>query len=226
MWESEAGSGDDAASWRGRAVRCGDVALCRGVALRGTWSAVGSASGEAVAAGGFCDDASGDHGGETFVECFGADAAGCAQFGEASRLPGFLQEGGDALIDGSGLAARLVSMIGLHGPQGERVIALDQFERDGGDGRGGAMLDGERDAIVGVAAQIEVGIAPGVEFGRSAQGLTGTDGTGTLPGMVDDGDGDSVTPLQFTQEGEQWGDVAADRGGWPNSDSPISGKPA
>ncbi len=101
-------------------------------------------------------------------------------------------------------------MLSLDGLQGQGVISLGEFERDAGDGRGSAMLDGERDAIVGVAAQIEVGIAPGVEFGRSAQGLTGADGAGALPGMVDDGDGDGMAPLQFTQEGEQWGDVAAD----------------
>ena len=79
-----------------------------------------------------------------------------------------------------------------------------------GDGGGGAMLDGERDAIVAVAAEIEVGIAPGVEFGRSAQGLTGADGASALPGVVDDGDGDCVAALQFAQEGEQRGDLAAD----------------
>jgi hypothetical protein len=28
--------------------------------------------------------------------------------------------------------------------------------------------------------------------------------------VVDDGDGDGVAPLQFAQEGEQWGDIAAD----------------
>ena len=72
------------------------------------------------------------------------------------------------------------------------------------------MLDGQDDAIVTVAPEIEVGIAPGVEFGRSAQGLTGADGAGALSGVVDDGDGDGVAPLQFAQEGEQRGDVAAD----------------
>jgi hypothetical protein len=49
-----------------------------------------------------------------------------------------------------------------------------------------------------------------VEFGRPAQRLTGADGTGALSGVVDDGHGDGVTPLQVAQEGEQWGDIAAD----------------
>ena len=72
------------------------------------------------------------------------------------------------------------------------------------------MLDGEDDAIVAVAAEIEVGVAPGVELGRAAQGLAGADGAGALSGMVDDGDGDGVAALQFAQEGEQRGDLAAD----------------
>jgi hypothetical protein len=60
-------------------------------------------------------------------------------------------------------------VIGVRRLQGKGVIALCERERDAGDGRGGAMLDGERDAIVGVATEVEVGIAPGVEFGRAAQ---------------------------------------------------------
>ena len=46
-----------------------------------------SANGEAVAVGGFDDEAGGGHGGETFIESGGADAAGSAQFGEWPRLP-------------------------------------------------------------------------------------------------------------------------------------------
>ena len=47
-------------------------------------------------------------------------------------------------------------MIGVRRLQGKGVIALGERERDAGDGRGGAMLDGERDAIVGVATEVEV----------------------------------------------------------------------
>ena len=38
------------------------------------------------------------------------------------------------------------------------------------------MFDGQDDAIVTVTAEIEVGIAPGMELRRSAQGLPGADG--------------------------------------------------
>ena len=57
------------------------------------------------------------------------------------------------------------------------------------------MFDGQDDAIVTVAAEIEVGIAPGMEFRRSAQGLAGADGAGALPGMVDNRDGDGMAAL-------------------------------
>ena len=90
------------------------------------------------------------------------------------------------------------------------MIALDEFERDAGDGGSGAMFDGQDDAILAVAAQIEVGIAPGVEFRRSAQGLTGADGAGSLSGVVNEDNSDGVTALQLAQEGEQRGDIAAD----------------
>jgi hypothetical protein len=60
------------------------------------------------------------------------------------------------------------------------------------------MLD---DAVVAVATQVEVGIAPGVEFRGAAQGLAGAEVSGTLLGVMDDDHGDAVATLQFTQEG-------------------------
>jgi hypothetical protein len=98
----------------------------------------------------------------------------------------------------------------LDGLHGQSIIALCQFKSNTGHGGGCAMLDGQDDAVVGVAAEIEVRIAPGVELRRSAQSLTGADGAGSLPGMMDDRDGDGVTTLQVTQEGEQRRDLAAD----------------
>ena len=163
-----------------------------------------------VSVGGFDDGSVGDHGGEAFVESGGTNAAGSAQFGERPWLAGVGENRGDALIDGFVPGGVFGLWILLDRPQGEGVIVLGEFEGDAGDGCGGAMLDGERDAIVAVAAEIEIGIAPGVEFGGSAQSLSGADGSGALPGVVDDGDGCCVTSLQFAQEGEQRGDFAAD----------------
>ncbi len=102
---------------------------------------------------------------------------------------------GDALIDRSWFDAALGLAIRLDGFEGKGVVALGQFKRDAGHGGCGAMLDGEDDAIVAVAAEIEIGIAPGVEFQRSAQSLTGADGASSLPGMMDDRDGDGMAAL-------------------------------
>ena len=167
-------------------------------------------SGEAVTVGGFDDETGGGHGGEAFVECGGADAAGCPQFGERPGLAAVGEGRGDALIDGSRLDTPLRLAIGLHRLEGQGVVALDQFKRYARHGGGGPMLDGQDDTIVTVAPEIEVGIAPGMELRGSAQGLPGADGTGALFGVVDEHDGDGVAPLQFAQEGEQWGDVTAD----------------
>src|SRR3954447_3271463 len=170
------------ASCRGSGKRKWEVAVTRG-AGRGVWRDVGawgsarrdarpirpahrSASGEAVSVGGFDDEAGGGHSGEAFVESGGADAAGCAQLGEWPRFIPLGESRGDTLIDGSrlGTAIRLV-IWRLDGLEGEGVVALGQFQSDTGHRGGGAVFDGQDDAILTVAAEIEVGIAPGVEFG-------------------------------------------------------------
>src|SRR5579863_8691632 len=57
-----------------------------------------SASREAVSVGGFDDKAGSDHGGEAPVESGGADAAGCARFGERPRLHARGEGRGDAVV--------------------------------------------------------------------------------------------------------------------------------
>lgn len=44
----------------------------------------------------------------------------------------------------------------LGGLQGQSIIALCQFKSNTGHGGGGAVLDGQDDPVVGVAAEIEV----------------------------------------------------------------------
>ena len=51
---------------------------------------------------------------------------------------------------------------------------LCQLDGDGGHGWRGTMLDRQRE-IIAVAAQVEVGIAPGVELRGAAQRLSGAD---------------------------------------------------
>jgi hypothetical protein len=70
------------------------------------------------------------------------------------------------------------------------------------------MLDGEGE-IIAVAAQIEIGVTPGVELGGAAQRLTGADAATTLLGVMDDEHGNAMPAPQFAQVGEQRGDLAA-----------------
>ena len=70
------------------------------------------------------------------------------------------------------------------------------------------MLDRQRE-ILAVAAQVEVGIAPGVELRGAAQRLTGADAATTLLGVMDDEHGNVMPALQLAQVGEQRGDLAA-----------------
>jgi hypothetical protein len=90
-------------------------------------------------------------------------------------------------------SVRLAS--GLEGLQCECVAALGQFEGDALHCSSGAMLDGQDDTIVAVAAKIGIRIPPGVELGGSAQGLAGAHGASALSGVVDNHDGNGVATL-------------------------------
>src|SRR5260370_381062 len=82
------------------------------------------------------------------------------------------------------------------------------MDGNGGDGGGGGVLDREGE-IIAIAAQIEIGITPGVELGGSTQGLSGAHAGGALFGMMDDDHGDAVAALQLAQIGEQRRHLAA-----------------
>ena len=66
----------------------------------------------------------------------------------------------------------------------EGVGALSELECHRGHGRSGAMLEGKREiaafAGAAVTAEVEVGVAPGMELGGAAQGLAGADAAGAL----------------------------------------------
>src|SRR6202453_366930 len=49
-----------------------------------------------------------------------------------------------------------------------------------------------------------------MELGGTAQGLAGADVSGALAGVMDQDDGEAVSPLQLAQVSEQRGDFAAD----------------
>lgn len=88
-----------------------------------------------------------------------------------------------------------------------RVIEGTQDKGQRVGGGGGAVLDGQ-DEVVTEAAQVEVGVAPGVEVGGAAEGETGLGTLGaTLPCVVHNGDGDVVATLEVAQIAQQSGDV-------------------
>src|SRR5450755_4501388 len=70
------------------------------------------------------------------------------------------------------------------------------------------MFDGQGERVGG-AAQVEVGVAPGVEFGGAAQGLSGAQAAGGFLGVMDDEDRQRVAALEFTQVSQQGCDLAA-----------------
>jgi hypothetical protein len=175
----------------------------------GKWKGAGSAGGP-IAFGGFDDAARGGHGGEALVERGGANAADGPQIGEGLGLAGGGEGGGDAVVEGVWLDGDLCGALAFDDLEGERVGALNEVESESGHGGGGAVFDDEGDTVIGVATQIEIGIAPGVELGGTAERLSGAHGAGALSGVMDEDDGEAMAALQVAQVGEQRGDFAAD----------------
>src|SRR6266852_2230360 len=77
--------------------------------------------------------------------------------------------GGDALVDGA--LRRCLRLAPFDDLERQRIGALGEIDRNAGHGGGGAVLDREGE-IIAIAAQIEIGITPGVELGGSTQGLS------------------------------------------------------
>src|SRR5712671_3696763 len=165
-----------------------------------------SGGGETIAVVGFDEAASGGHGGQPLIEAGGADAASPTQFGECKRTGGLGECGGDALVDGA--LRRCLRLAPFDDLERQRIGALGEIDRNAGHGGSGAVLDREGE-IIAIAAQIEIGITPGVELGGSTQGLSGAHAAGALFGMMDDDHGDAVAALQLAQIGEQRRHLAA-----------------
>jgi hypothetical protein len=83
--------------------------------------------------------------------------------------------------------------------QSQSRTVLSQLDGKGIGGGGGTVFSGEGESIL-LSAQVEVGVAPAVEFARSAQGLSGPGTTGILAGVVHDHHGELVLALKFAQE--------------------------
>jgi hypothetical protein len=101
------------------------------------------------------------------------------------------------------------------------VFALYEFECGGGHGGSGAVLDREGDlaafAGTAIAAQVEIGVAPGVELGRAAQGLAGANVAGTRFGSVPRVAGNDVVDFRDLAVLDAETDIAAFRPGPMNN---------
>jgi hypothetical protein len=101
----------------------------------------------------------------------------------------------DVVEPGDGARGRAIDRGGAGGDelQGERVPGTAQLQHEAVKPGGGAMLDGEAQAGA-LAAQVEVGVTPGVQLGA-------------LAGMVDEEDGAVEVALEVARIGEQGGDL-------------------
>jgi len=122
---------------------------------------VRSVAGAAVALVGLDDAAGGGEGSEAFIQGGGADAAAAAQLGEPHGTATVGKCCGDALVERD--RARRGGLGRVDDLQCEGGPALGQRDGDWRQRRRGSMLDGEPQ-VIAVAAQIEIGVAPGVEL--------------------------------------------------------------
>ena len=124
----------------------------------------------------------------------GADPAAFSQGVNRDRLLGLRQSLADALDRGGwGIdfhAARF--------DDGEGQVRSGRRELEGDMilGGSGAMLGGEGQ-LGTFAAQVEVGVAPAMEFAGTAEGLAGAAGVGVFAGMVHQKDGQVELALEF-----------------------------
>lgn len=164
---------------------------------------------EEKAAVGVEDAAEREELGEPLAEGGGADAAGLAELASCHGPVGGAENLLDALFRRrtvrSWRRSRRRRVGGGGDAQCERVSVLVKLEGERGDGRSGAVLDGEGQAVLG-AAEIEVAVAPCVKLGRAAECLSGAGGSG-FAGVVDKNDGGTQAALELAQEVEERGDL-------------------
>jgi len=132
---------------------------------------------------------------EELAEGFGSDAALLLEDGEADGYVGLAESseelnfGGVTRLHGSGWLLRKAKR--------EEIVGSLENERQVCFTGCGPVLDGEREMFV-ASAKVEVGIAPGVELGAAAKGLTGAKMARGLSGVVDEDDGELELTLKLS----------------------------
>ena len=138
----------------------------------------------------------------------GADRGGAqaAELAQPLNGDGFLQVGQDAT---NPLSDRLWRRIGqgvTQPGQSQSGTGLNEMKRDVILGRSGAMLGGEGQ-LGAASAQVEIGVAPAVEFAGATQSLTRAGGVRVLAGVMNEEHGQLELALKLAQEGEESGDL-------------------
>ena len=159
------------------------------------------------------DATSGDELGERRRDGRVAEAAELAKRGRGQRRSRFRESGFDDL---DGRRSRCGGEVGF----GRSHDVIDRGQRDcivvdsephghGRDGCSGAVFGGECQ-LLAVTAQVEIGIAPRVEFARATQGLTSAHFAAALSRMVHEHDGEAKSTLQLAQIREERRDLTRD----------------
>ena len=164
------------------------------VSLGGLRAGSGKGQNELVAAGVAVDLAALGQLGQRRTEGGGADTAAFSQRVNRDRFLELGQRLADAL-DGSGRGIGLRAAGGDDG-QGQGRSGRRELERDMILGGSGAVFGGEGQ-LGTFAAQVEVGVAPAMQFAGTAQGLAGASGVGVFAGMVHQKDGQVELALEF-----------------------------
>ena len=168
---------------------------------------------EAVAGVGLDDAAGADQVGESVAQGLGAHAAGAAEVVEGDRDGKLGERGQDAIgggRDGIGGGRAGVGRERRIGREGERDAAGDQLDGERTMRRFGAVLDGEESALA-VAAEVEVRVAPRVEFERAAQGLAGAGAATPLRAWWTRTTATLEAALELAEVGEQRRDLGGRR---------------
>lgn len=150
----------------------------------------------------------GDEGGEGIGDRGGAHFCGGAKSFEREGGVGLGEDGFDAIQGGGrgGLGGRGGAIV--VDVQSEAIAASEQVKGEADRRGGGAVLDGEGELVaVAGTPEVQIAISPGVKLGGTAQGLSGSEVSAALSGVVHEHDGGLIATLQGPQEVEQWGDV-------------------
>ena len=129
------------------------------------------------------------------AEGFGSDSALLLEDGEADGCVG-LGQGAEELVFGGG-RRRHGSGCLVGKTEREPLVGSLENERQVCFSWCGTVFDGEREMFV-ASAKVEVGIAPCVELGASAESLTGAKMARGLSGVVDQNDGEVERTLKLS----------------------------